>query len=35
MFWYIVLCIIVLALAYVFFSYRKVKAMEEGTAEMA
>ncbi len=35
MFWYILLCIIVLALAYVFFSYRKVKAMEEGTAEMA
>lgn len=35
MFWYIVLCIIVLALAYVFFSYRKIKAMEEGTAEMA
>ena len=35
MFWYIVLCIIVLTLAYVFFSYRKVKAMEEGTAEMA
>ena len=35
MFWYIVLCIIVLSLAYVFFSYRKVKAMEEGTAEMA
>ena len=35
MFWYIVLCISVLALAYVFFSYRKVKAMEEGTAEMA
>ncbi|MGN0906943.1 MAG: sodium-translocating pyrophosphatase [Bullifex sp.] len=35
MFWYIVLCIITLALAYVFFSYRKIKAMEEGTEEMA
>ena len=33
--WYIVLFIIVLSLAYVFFCYKKIKAMKEGTAEMA
>lgn len=33
--WYIVLFIIVLSLAYVFFCYKKIKAMKEGTVEMA
>lgn len=32
--WCIVLCIIILALAYVFFSFRKVKSMKEGNDEM-
>ena len=32
---YIILCIIVLAIAYVFFNYAKIKKMNEGTAEMA
>ena len=33
--WYIVLCVIVLAIAYVFFNYSKIKKMKEGTADMA
>ena len=33
--WYIVLFVVVLAIAYVFFNFCKVKKMEEGTAEMA
>ena len=33
--WYIVLFIIVLSLAYVFFCYKKIKAMKEGTVEIA
>ncbi|MGN1164775.1 MAG: sodium/proton-translocating pyrophosphatase, partial [Candidatus Ornithospirochaeta sp.] len=32
--WGIVLCVIILALAYVFLNYRKIKAMDEGTEEM-
>lgn len=32
--WYIILCVIILALVYVFFNYRKVKKMPEGNAEM-
>ena len=33
--WYIVLCVIVLAIAYVFYNYVRVRKMDEGTAEMA
>ena len=32
---YIVLCVIVLAVVYVFYNYFKIKRMDEGTAEMA
>lgn len=32
--WYIVLCVIVLALAYVFFNYFRIRKMSEGTGEM-
>lgn len=35
MVWYIVLCVIILAAAYVFFNYQKIKKMKEGTADMA
>ena len=33
--WYIVLCVIVLTLAYVFFNYFRIRKMSEGTNEMA
>lgn len=33
--WYIVLCVIVLTLAYVFFNYFRIRKMSEGTGEMA
>lgn len=32
--WYIVLCVIVLTLAYVFFNYFRIRKMSEGTDEM-
>lgn len=32
--WYIVLCVIVLTLAYVFFNYFRIRKMSEGTGEM-
>ena len=35
MIWYLVLFVIVLAIAYVAFNYAKIKAMKEGTEEMA
>lgn len=35
MVWYIVLCVIVLTAAYVFFNYYKIKRMKEGTAELS
>lgn len=34
-YWYIVLCIIVLAVCYILFNFLKVKRMKEGTEEMA
>lgn len=34
-YWYIVLCVIVLAVCYIFFNFLKVKRMKEGTEEMA
>ena len=34
MVWLIVLCVIVLALAYIFFNYARIRGMSEGTAEM-
>ena len=33
--WYIVLGVIVLAIAYVFYNYFRIKKMNEGTADMA
>jgi len=33
--WYIVLCVIMLTLAYVFFNYFRIRKMNEGTNEMA
>ena len=35
MVWLIVLCVIVLALAYIFFNYIRIRQLKEGTAEMA
>ena len=32
--WYIVLCVIVLAIAYIFFNYFRIRRMQEGTKEM-
>ncbi len=32
--WYLVLCLVVLGIAYVFFNYMKIKKMQEGTADM-
>ena len=34
-YWYIVLCVIVLAVCYILFNFLKVKRMKEGTEEMA
>ena len=34
-YWYIVLCVIVLAICYVAFNYMKIKKMKEGTEDMA
>lgn len=34
-YWYIVLCVIVLAVCYIFFNFLKVKKMKEGTEKMA
>ncbi len=33
--WYLVLCLVILGIAYVFFNYMRIKKMKEGTAEMA
>ena len=35
MVWYIVLCVIILSACYIFFNYRKIKKMKEGSAELA
>ena len=32
--WYLVLCLVVLGIAYVFFNYMRIKKMKEGTADM-
>ncbi len=32
--WYLVLCLVVLGIAYVFFNYMRIKRMKEGTADM-
>ena len=34
-YWYVVLCVIVLAICYVIFNYVRIKKMKEGTEEMA
>ena len=34
-YWYIVLCVVVLAICYVVFNYVKIKKMKEGTEDMA
>ena len=33
--WVIVLCVIILALAYIFFNYIRIRNLREGTAEMS
>ena len=32
--WYLVLCLVILGIAYVIFNYMKIKKMREGTADM-
>ena len=32
--WYLILCLVVLALAYVVFNYVRIKKMPEGTPDM-
>lgn len=32
--WLLVLCVVIVALAYIFYNYFRVKRLKEGTAEM-